>query len=124
MAYMFNDDKTKFPFIRDLLWSGNDEEESVTEWEYEGSDHGVNLGDYSEFEIHTQEGAILRLSGTGVLLCSLDGTALINRYCAVDGYLNTAYVGQCKVVGSSGIHNDWLIPIRFYGIKVGATDLT
>ena len=125
MAYMFNDDKTKFPFVRDLLWSGNESASSVTDWSFNATTAGINLGDYSEFEIHTQEGAILFLSETGSLITDYSGSgALITRYVQVDADLNNVEASQCYLVGGSATHNDYLIPTRLYGIKVGYTNAT
>ena len=124
MAYMFNEDKTKFPFVRDLLWSGNEEASTVAEWSYEGSDHGVTLSDYSEFEIVAQDGTIARTAGYGTLFRFENYSTLYFRNFVVNTDLNEAYVDQCYAYGSSTTHNDEMIPVKFYGIKVGETDAT
>lgn len=122
MAYMFNEDKTKFPFVRDLLWSGNEAASSVTTWTYNGDEHDVNLGDYDEFEIHTQEGAVLIFKEVGSLITNYTESALVERYVTADAELNSAIAQECFNIANGSKFNSYLIPTEFYGLKIGYTD--
>lgn len=121
MAYMFNDDKTKFPFARDLLWSGNESESTLSTWEFLGADHGINLSDYDEFEIHTQEGSILIFKEVGTLLTNYSETAFVGRYVTASRDLNYASAAKCYNIKNGIEFSEKLIPTRFYGIKIGET---
>ena len=120
MAYMFTEEKTRYPYVKDLLWEGNESATSDTTWEYYGDHHQVDLSQYKEFIIITKEGAAWRAPGGGVLLYT-DSGKLLYRYVSVnvDANVNSAYVGECKEVGGSTTHNDFLIPVKFYGVRIG-----
>lgn len=119
-GYFFNEDKTKVPVTRKLLWSDDDPASSVAEWDYDGASHGVNLGDFDEFEIVTDDGGIGRTAQTGCVI-QFNESYLYYRHFIVNVYLNTAYVGECNRYGTSSKDNTLMKPVKFYGIKVGVT---
>ena len=118
MAYMFTEEKTKYPYVKDLLWEGNESATSISTWEYDGSEEQVDLSQYKEFIIVTQEGAAWRAPNNGVLI-TYDSGHLLYRYVAINTDLNSGYVGECYEVGSNTKHNDFLIPVKFYGVRIG-----
>lgn len=121
MAYLFNDDKTKFPFVRDLIWEGNEQLTDLGDWEYHGSDHGIDFDNYDEFEIHTKDGVVLVLKSNGVLLLDDATSGLVSRKAMANKNTSYVYVGFCYSVTSGTEYEEFLIPTKLYGIKVGET---